>query len=163
MCPSPLRSWLKVVSSDSSAVLVPDHSRNEIRQVVAVAVGAPHSVQTGARVVPRNIVTAARNLDRSDRRPCTELTNGYCCAIIFQFGTGAAVVEIEKIVSDLRQGGRSVGLDHHLGNSNGAIAVEVLVEGCLQRLQRDAISRYGWDQIRQVVAVAVGAPRRVQT
>ena len=69
--PSPFKSWWKLVSSNSSAVLVPD-IRRYIGDEVAAAVGIPDRILIGAGDLPGNLV-AARRLLRADRRPGAEL------------------------------------------------------------------------------------------
>ena len=70
--PSPLRSWLKMVSSYSSAIAVTRHRGDDVGDIVAAAVGAPNGVLASARILPGNVV-AARRLHRPDRRPAAEL------------------------------------------------------------------------------------------
>ena len=69
----------------------------------------------------------------------------------------------EVVVADLRQRWSipSVWMTT-CGSADGAVAIEVLVEGGLEGFQRGAVARDRTDQVRQVVAVAVGAPHRVE-
>ena len=53
MEPSPLRSWLKTVSKGLQRSVVSRYGADQIRQVVAVAVGAPHLTYTGPELGPR--------------------------------------------------------------------------------------------------------------
>ena len=101
--PSPLRSWWKLVSSDSSAVLVPD-TVPIFRGVVAVAVGAPDRILIGAGQLPGNLIAACRLLC-ADRRPAAKLTHHNVRAAILQRGARDPPTGIkEKIVSHLGQG-----------------------------------------------------------
>ena len=76
---------------------------DEVRQVVAIAVGAPHRIQAAAGVMPRDVITTTRNLDCPDRRPGAELARGDGYATLFELGAGAGagagagVVEKETI------------------------------------------------------------------
>ena len=56
--PSPLRSWWKLVSSDSNAELAPDTTLTNVAGVVAVAVGVPDRILIGAGNLPGNLVPA---------------------------------------------------------------------------------------------------------
>ena len=42
--PSPFKSWWKLVSSDSSAALVPDTAPTIFEVIIAVAVSRPHRI-----------------------------------------------------------------------------------------------------------------------
>ena len=53
-------------------IAVARNVRRDAGDVVAVAVGAPHRVLTGARHLPGDVVAACR-LVRADRRPAAEL------------------------------------------------------------------------------------------
>jgi len=113
--------------------------------------------------MPRNIVAATCNLHRADRRPGAKFSDRHHRAAVVQLRSGATSGRIEEVVvANLRQRRRPVRLDDHFWNADGAIAVEVLVESGLQGLQRGAVARDQADQVRQVVAVAVGAPRGIQ-
>ena len=140
------------------------HCADEVRQVVAVAVGAPHRVQAGARCH----ATRRRNPPATWTAPIgVQVPNSPSCHAPRRHrcnsGPVPPLVWIEKIiVADFCQRGRSVGLDDDSRESDGAVAVEVLVEGGLEGFQRRVVARDRADEIRQVVAVAVGAPDRVQ-
>ena len=84
------------------------HVGDEIREIVAVAVGAPHRVLAGARVFQGDIVAATRYLFRADQRPACVLTDRYGRAATLQFGAGAAADVFEiVVVADLKQAGRA--------------------------------------------------------
>src|SRR5260370_838506 len=117
----------------------------------------------GGWEVPSPVVPA-RSLNRPDWRPCSILAGDDGHAVILQFSTRSASGK-KEVGSDLGQARRSVRLDHGSGkiHTDYPIAVEVLVESVFQRLQCRAASRHGGDEIRLVVAVAVGAPYGIKT
>src|SRR6202035_2028747 len=85
-------------------------------------------------------------------------------AIVFQLGSSGCANDIEKvIVSNLRQAGCAVGLDHYRRDTDCAIAIEVLLERGLDRFKCGAVAG-GTDSndIGGVVAVAIGTPHRVR-
>ena len=66
------------------------------------------------------------------------------------------------MIANRHQAGRSKRLDHHgRGKADYAVAVQILVEGGLQRFQSSAASRHNANDIGEVVAAAVGVPDRV--
>src|SRR5579863_5898025 len=99
--------------------------------------------------MPSNIVATARNLDRTNRRPCcSELTRCYSRAAFLQQRAGAAAGVIEKeIIVELRQSRRPIRLDHRWRRSwrwaDVAVGVEVLVEGGLDIFQSGTVRTDG--------------------
>src|SRR5258708_29150727 len=76
---------------------------------------------------------------------------------------GADAVEI-IMIADLHQLGRPERLDHRCrGNTDYAVAVQVLLECGLDRFERRVRSRHrrGTGDRRDIVATAVGCPYRV--
>ena len=132
---------------------------DDIGDVVAIAVGAPHRVLIGARDLPGDVVASCRLL-RTDRGPAAELTRYNGRAAIFQLGASPAAVE-KKTISNLGQTCRSERLNHGVRNADRAVAVQVLMESGLQRLQCRANAGYHPDDIGDVVAAAVGVPDRI--
>src|SRR5258705_149622 len=67
--------------------------------------------------------------------------------------------------ADLGQAGGTIRLDHRLrrrcGRTDHAVAVQVLMETGLDRLQRGARSRHGGKSIRELIAVIVGDALRI--
>ena len=114
--------------------------------VVAAAVGVPDRVLIGARDLPGNLIPGCRLL-RADRRPGAKLTRHIIRAGIFQRGARSAAVVKEKMIPNLGQAGRSIGLDHRRGRTDQPVAVQVLVETGLERFQRRARSRHNADEI----------------
>jgi hypothetical protein len=99
-----------------------------IGEVVAAAVGRPVRIQTEVRVLPGRVITACR-LHRPYRRPGTELAYHDRRAVELQRGADpAAVIESIKLVRNLDQAGRSIGLNQRLGGPDHPVAIQVLIE-----------------------------------
>ena len=131
--------------------------------IVAVAVGVPDRILIGPRHLPGNLIPACRLL-RANRRPATKLPRHNVRAGIFQLGARSACDAIkEKIVPNLDQAGRAKDSITVVAgrNTDHPIAVQVLVETGLERLQRCAGSRHRTDSSEMIVAVAVGVPDRI--
>ena len=141
----------------------PAHIAN-IGNVVAVVVGIPRRVLTGARILPGNLI-AARRLLRTDRRPGAKLTGHKIRAAKLQRGTGASAVIKEIMIGNLREVGRALRLDHRRDKPDLPVAIEILMKAGLKRFQRRAGARHlaHTADIGDVVAVVVGIPRRVLT
>ena len=160
--PSPLRSWWKLGSSDSSALLVPTRTRRwrwrrRCRYCRYSRPCIDRCRATAGHLVP------ARGLFRADERPGAELTRDHRRAAIFELGSGPAADAVEvEISANLDQAGRTERLDHRGGNADHAVAIEVLVETRLQRFQRAAGSRHqSAGGVGDDVAGIVGVPDRI--
>ena len=102
----------------------------------------------------------------ADRRPAGPHTGCDWCAAVEELrscDSGAARDRIEEVVvARLKQGGYAVGFDHGWRRrgkrSDGAVAIEVLVEDGLEVLQRRTGARDVAGEVGDVVAVAIGAP-----
>src|SRR5262245_51308768 len=143
------------------------HGGKSIREVIAVIVGDPHRILIGAWHLPGHLIPARRLL-RANRRYLAKLTGHIVRALVFQRWARAATAVKIKVGADLSHAGRSDALDHRLGRryrrcrrTNRTVAVQVLMETGLDRLQRGARSRHGGKSIREVIAVIVGDPHRI--
>src|SRR5260370_487758 len=92
--------------------------------------------------VPLNNVITAGCLYRANRAPAAELTGLNGCAVLFQLGARAAAIKIRRS-RDPRQAGGCSALDRCRDETDHPVAVQILVEGGLERFQRGAASRYG--------------------
>jgi hypothetical protein len=95
--------------------------RDEIREVVAAAVGAPHRVLISASDFPGHLV-ATRGLLHADRRPNAKLASHNGSAAISQQRAGAAAVKVE-VIANARKAGRSKRLDRRRRDAECAVAV----------------------------------------
>ena len=131
-------------------------------RLIAAAVGEPDGILIGAGKLPGHLIAAGRLL-RADRRPGSELPRRNRRAAIPQFRPGPSADAIkEKVRAHFDQAGRPERLDRRRRNhrSDGAVAVQILMEAAFQRHQRRAAPRYAAGAGR-LIAAAVGEPDRI--
>src|SRR5260370_11813325 len=87
-------------------------------------------------VLPRRLLAAAVRLLRPDRRPAAELAGHVYRALEPNGRPVTKAVAQEEFVRHLVQPRRAKGFDRRGPRPRQAVQVEVLLEGCLQRLQR---------------------------
>src|SRR6516162_3567004 len=118
--------------------------------MIATIVRVPHRILIGAGHLPGYLIPA-RGLLRANRHPVAaklvKLTVYNRRPTIAQFDRRPAI-RIKKIVAPtLNQAGRSECLDHRRGRrwrkADQTVAVQILLETGLERLQRGARSRRG--------------------
>src|SRR5258705_4600651 len=81
-----------------------------VRQIIAIAVGAPDRKLIGARNLPGHLISACLLLPH-DRSPFTKSARHILRALELQRRTCAGAVEKIRLGADLRQAGRARSLD----------------------------------------------------
>src|SRR5207244_3247044 len=109
------------------------------------------------RILTCDLIYAGRLLV-TDRRPRTELAGNHRYAVELQRGPRASE---EEIGTDPNQARRAVRLDDRRWHTDHAVAVQILMEARLQRLQRGAAARRSSDDVGREVAVVVGGPHNI--
>ena len=112
MCPSPLRSWLKVVSSNSSVVLLPVTSRrNRRRNCHCCRSATPRNCWC-----PRPSTLRRNRWPSAPRRSASSAPNWPAVTTLpprLELRSGPATSRDQELSSGLNQAGRSIGLDDH--------------------------------------------------
>src|SRR5260370_462747 len=95
-----------------------------------------------AQILPGHFVAACRLL-RPYRRPAAKLTRDHGCASIFQLGARPAFFFNDTATTEIYTLSLHDALPiYRNGNTDHAVAVQILVEGGFQRFQRGAGSRH---------------------
>src|ERR1700719_3421929 len=146
--------------------IVARHYADRAGQIIAAAVGRPYGVLGQARIGPSHVIAAAGGLAGHDRAPAGKLPDGDRRAVLQLRAVGGAVGVQEIIAAGLGEIDRAIGIGVGLDDGrrrrrrrpDGAVAVDVVIEGEFELFERGIVARHYADRAGQIIAAAVGRP-----